>query len=315
MPGTSPPRVSFYYPLGSWAYHHKLQQLRHIVQMGFELDIYTLEEFGPMYYYLSYICATHLSHLDRINYFVTSQQSAKYATGCLSTHTRNQRFAHTLSVLQRSRIEIAAIHQLALALHALYVLLHRHGLVPHPRQNEKSCPQRRYELRMKPFQSIHYEFPMRNIKPKLADYETWARETALNDVQDNWSLLERSKSAVDQSRESWKELKCLGLYTKVGTAQKPGQTSLEKDWVQDVSASLRACIGTSLAINAVESAMKQKNSPKTHVGKGQKKNQTGKEGTQDSNLNIGISVPGIDDKGRFHPFWAVPTITASQNES
>ena len=39
------------FPLSSWAYLHKLQQLAWIVQMGFELDVYQTDELGGMYWY------------------------------------------------------------------------------------------------------------------------------------------------------------------------------------------------------------------------------------------------------------------------
>ena len=38
------------FPLSSWAYYHKLHQMEWIVQLGFELDIYQLDELGGMYW-------------------------------------------------------------------------------------------------------------------------------------------------------------------------------------------------------------------------------------------------------------------------
>ena len=40
------------FPLSSWAYYHKLQQMEWIVQMGFELDVYQIDELGGMYWYV-----------------------------------------------------------------------------------------------------------------------------------------------------------------------------------------------------------------------------------------------------------------------
>ncbi|OAX84148.1 hypothetical protein ACJ72_01475 [Emergomyces africanus] len=57
---------TYAYPLSSWTYHEKLRQLRLILQLGFELSIYSPEEMPKMYWYLSHICSTHLAHLDRI---------------------------------------------------------------------------------------------------------------------------------------------------------------------------------------------------------------------------------------------------------
>lgn len=286
--------------------------------MGFELDIYTREELGSMYYYLSYICATHIAHLDRTRYFVMQKQPNKYATGFLSPNARNRRFAHTMSVLQRWRTEVEAIHYLARALHSLYVLLDRHGLPADSRLNKKSPyynPQRRYELRMKPFQRIQYRLPMeRNCHgSQLAEYKTWSHEAGLNEMQDNWTLLDYSKSAVNQAREAWKKLKCSGMYAEPSTAQNPGQKSLEEDWAQDVNASLRACIGTSLAISAVGTAMKQKQYSQESNSNYQNGHTQGEAGAPE--LDIDVSIPGIDEKSRFHPFWAVPSMMTSQKQS
>ena len=38
------------FPLSSWAFYHKLQQMEWIVQLGFELDIYRVDELGGMYW-------------------------------------------------------------------------------------------------------------------------------------------------------------------------------------------------------------------------------------------------------------------------
>ena len=41
------------FPFSSWAYYHKLQQMEWIVQMGFELDVYQIDELGGMYWYVN----------------------------------------------------------------------------------------------------------------------------------------------------------------------------------------------------------------------------------------------------------------------
>ena len=38
------------FPLSSWAYYHKLRQMEWIIQMGFELDIYQVDELAGMYW-------------------------------------------------------------------------------------------------------------------------------------------------------------------------------------------------------------------------------------------------------------------------
>lgn len=42
------------FPLSSWAYYHKLKQLEWIVQMGYELEVYRIDELGGMYWYVDH---------------------------------------------------------------------------------------------------------------------------------------------------------------------------------------------------------------------------------------------------------------------
>ena len=39
------------FPLSSWAYYYKIRQMEWIVQMGFELDLYQVDELAGMYWY------------------------------------------------------------------------------------------------------------------------------------------------------------------------------------------------------------------------------------------------------------------------
>lgn len=42
----------FSYPLSSWAYDIKLQQMQWVLQLGFELEIYQPDELAGMYWYV-----------------------------------------------------------------------------------------------------------------------------------------------------------------------------------------------------------------------------------------------------------------------
>ena len=79
------------FPLSSWAYYYKLRQMEWIVQMGFELDIYQIDELAGMYWYavlkplhrpriraeavfhryLQHLASTRLQHIERIRTFST----------------------------------------------------------------------------------------------------------------------------------------------------------------------------------------------------------------------------------------------------
>ena len=51
------------FPLSSWAFYYKLRQMEWIVQMGFELDIYQVDELAGMYWYvvLKFLHKPHVS--------------------------------------------------------------------------------------------------------------------------------------------------------------------------------------------------------------------------------------------------------------
>ena len=69
-------------------------------------------------------------------------------------------------------MQIVAIDAFAIALHALYVLLSRHKLLPTAAGPQAySNDQFRYELRMKPFLQI--------TLPELVPYEEYSREATL----------------------------------------------------------------------------------------------------------------------------------------
>ena len=80
------------FPLSSWAFYHKLQQMEWIIQLGFELDIYRVDELGGMYWcvlchtvnypqliheqrYLQHLASTRIQHLERIRTFTNRRLS------------------------------------------------------------------------------------------------------------------------------------------------------------------------------------------------------------------------------------------------
>ena len=110
------------FPLSSWTYYHKLLQMEWIVQMGFELNIYELDELGGMYWYdalhmllmpltgagryLQYLASTRIQQLERIRTFVIHnlEQSSK---SCPTTK-QNVAFQRTLSYIDFAVLEASA---------------------------------------------------------------------------------------------------------------------------------------------------------------------------------------------------------------
>jgi hypothetical protein len=147
------------FPLSSWAYHQKLVQFRLILQMGFELSIYSPEELPGMYWYLSHICSTHLGHIDRIRTFtVAARKRDLMSTGDRSGNSSQKvsAFHRSFHALERLTTHIIAVDAFAIALHALYVVLARHKVLPSASSPQAYSTDRlRYEIRMNRLSPSH----------------------------------------------------------------------------------------------------------------------------------------------------------------
>ena len=312
-PGGPP---TFSYPLSSWAYHEKLRQLRSIIQLGFELAIYSPEEFPGMYWYLSHLCSTHITHLDRIRTFVTaasthhasapfSQPKSKHRSG-----ERKRAFKRTLDRLDRHTTHLVAIEALALALHALYVLLDRHGLLPKTRScHAYSTARLRYELRMKPFLPI--------LLPELVPFDIYEREAALRG-DSNAVVLSRALTSVAEARKAWEGVLSHGAFLppsphprrETAPSSTGDRSATEEDWLRDVKDSLRACIGASIAVGKVRQALStysdtRPSDSETAVDGGSDEEE---EGRGRGRIPFRVEIPEVGRKGRWHACWAVPQV-------
>lgn len=295
---------SFAYPLSSWTYHYKLQQIRQLLQLGFELSIYAPDEIPGIYWYLSHICQTHLAHLDRIAYFT---DRADHAQKTMSVSTRSDGADYAINheaavsksmiVLGRITAHLQATEAFAGALHALFVLLFRLRLIAKP-VRPYSSDEMRYELRMKPLLQL--------ALPEIVPYEDFKRESAADD-ESNEELLERAMNTISRARRLWEQVlsgkwqmdplskppKDLGVDTDIALS---GSTTIEGEWTKGIKDTLRACIGTSIALTAL------------------RKNTTanGKEGghTSGEGMGLGVEIPQTGQKGCWHDWWVVPKITA-----
>jgi hypothetical protein len=122
------------FPLSSWAYYHKLRQMEWIVQLGFELDIYQVDELAGMYWYvvpvntsrsrstdlmgflglryLQHLASTRLQHLDRIRVFTTRA----FALIVKPSPKQSSSFARSFSFLDLAMLEASAIQNFAVGL-------------------------------------------------------------------------------------------------------------------------------------------------------------------------------------------------------
>jgi hypothetical protein len=275
---------TFSYSLSSWVYHYKMMQLRGIVQMGFQLSVYAPHEYPGMYWYLSYLSSTHLSHLERISFFVSVDQQ--------KTKRQHEKVQKTLHQLYRNFTWLKATEALAKALHRLLVVVQRHGHLAQPRPSYSS-DHLRYELRMRPFQHLSIPEP---LPPDVAQ-----QACSLQELSDA-TVLEQALRLNQTAKKAWEEVlkenwnlqpvvtgKTPVTSTIGGTGDQAAVTVVEREWTKEVRNSIKACIGTGIAISALV--------------KGLQKNDAAK-GIRDMKINF----PQVGDRDRWHPAWAVPKV-------
>ncbi|KAE8151173.1 amino-acid N-acetyltransferase subunit Mak10 [Aspergillus avenaceus] len=286
--------ATYSYPLSSWAYHQKLNQFRLIIQLGFELSIYSPEELPGMYWYLSHICSTHLGHIDRIRTFIVA--TAKRNLTALAGKKREAVERHaslqnSLRLLERLTTQIVAVDAFAIALHALYVLLARHNILPTASSAQAYSSERlRYELRMKPFIPI--------TLPELVPYEEYRREAILEGDSDE-IVLERATKAISEARKAWEATLANGPFIRETQSQANPAPAIDEDWKKDIRNTMRACIGASIAIETVKKAL---------AARGSSKNAS-------TGVNLTVSIPEMGSKLRWHDWWIVPQVSQSQEPS
>ncbi|KZZ87759.1 Mak10 subunit, NatC N(alpha)-terminal acetyltransferase [Ascosphaera apis ARSEF 7405] len=306
-PGGIGGQLTYSFPLSSWVYHHKLRLMRQITQMGLELEVYAVEELAGVYYHLSQLCASHLTHIDRIRVCVMHQQR-KWQNAHKSRSSNNEvekrastEFSRTLTRLDRFSMELIAVDAFAIAMHALYVILDRFGLleplksVPRARKTtgtkrQYSNAALKYELRMKPFLPITI--------PEVMPFDAFMRGSTM-EGDSNESILARATCAISEAKRGLEKYIGHGMSLD---GEDNTSSAIYKDWVADSKDSLRACIGASLAINQINKAVDQ-------AAKRTSSSQTTKDLRQETSLPLQVAIPSVDDKARWHPWWAIPQIT------
>lgn len=259
-----------------------------ILQMGFELSIYAPEELPGIYWYLSHICSTHLSHLDRIRTFtVAARKRDLVSSGNLGENSAQKSPAYHRSFLHLERLttHIIAIDAFAIALHALYVLLARHQILPSASGPDAySSDKLRYELRMKPFIPISL--------PELVPYEEYQREATLEGDTDA-TILDRASKAITEARKAWEATLANGSFIEdISSPTKAPSITIEEDWRRDIKDTMRACIGASIAIETMKKTLLGDSPP-----------------SEKNPLNLQVMIPEIGSKARWHDWWIVPQVS------
>lgn len=245
-----------------------------------------------MYWYLSHICSTHLGHIDRIRTFIAS--TAKRNLSSLigkKRHALEQQLAaqRSLRLLERLTTQIVAVDAFAISLHALYVLLVRHNILPTASSAQAySSEILRYELRMKPFLPVSL--------PELVPYEEFRREAVLEGDSDT-IVLDRATRAISEARKAWEATLAHGPFLPDSDGKVNKAPAIEEDWKRDIKDTMKACIGASIAIESVKKALAGRkdssDSPSTPIG-------------------LRVEIPGIGSKARWHDWWAVPQVSPAK---
>ncbi|KAI9716513.1 MAG: hypothetical protein M1812_005244 [Candelaria pacifica] len=231
----------FAYPLSSWAYNIKLQQMQWVLQTGFELEVYQSDELAGMYWYLQNLTQVRIQHLERIRGFVTRKFKKNK-----KDFRNKEAFIQALSFLNLSMLEATATQELADALTYLYTILTRLNLIPVP-PRPYSTDELRYELRLKPFLNI--------TLPELVPFEQFQALVNIPD-DNNAEVLELATQAIGRARKD---------YELLGKMDAKTSRSLlcEEDWKKNVKDTTRACIATSIAISTIRKIIESPSGPAT----------------------------------------------------
>jgi N-alpha-acetyltransferase 35, NatC auxiliary subunit len=265
------PEPIYSFPLSSWAYFYKLCQMEWIVQVGFELEVYQLDELAGMYWYLQHITQTRIRHTERIRGFTMRRFTASGQVRSVPSQ-KDLGFGRALSYINYSMLEATATQGFADALSCLYTVLNRRKLISTP-PRPYSDDALRYELRMKPFLPIGL--------PEFIPYDQF--QVAVSQSGElTADLLNFAVEAVARARKDFELLNKLDG----STARCLGS---EEAWKKRVKDCLRACISASISISMVKKALERADA-------------SGKE------VDIKVEIPPVGEG--YHDWWIVPKVVA-----
>lgn len=256
------------YPLSSWAYYYKLQQMEWQIQMGFELEVYQQNELAQMYWYLQYLSKTRIRHLERIKGFVVRRYSATRNAPSI-TNEQKQEYANALTFLTFATNEATATYHLADALSCLFTILSRVKLLSPP-SRPYSDDNMRFEVRMKPFMSIG--LPELIPLETLTTLVTQPSETTLD-------ILAFASDAVASAKKRFEGLSKL-------TAKESFSQGCHDSWSKNIKDCMKACIFTGISVAAVRKVVEKAGKGEVH--------------------GVKVEIP-VAGKG-YHDWWVVPKI-------
>lgn len=278
-----------FYPLAAWVYHHKLQAMQVVVQMGFELEIYRPPEIAPSYALLALFAETHLEHCSTIISVLEGRLAASSNRPRPLPADAQREILSSIGFLQVLASQSRARMALASALADLFSLLQLLGLLlrtPADVASNHSSDALRHELRLKPFLPIGT--PVLPSHTQLAA-STTARppRTKLADVRSAADLkLRTARTALMALR---------GIDPSIARVK-----GVEQGWRDEIQGLLLVCVEVGLALSALADAWTAVEGARTFG------DLADAEVTQQVRARVKVDIP--PQEGRRNPWWIVPKI-------
>jgi len=295
QPISYPPgaELTYSFCLSSWTYHYKLLILEMIILMGFELSVYDPREFACMYWFLAHLCNIHLAHLERISFFASQRNTASTRKDRMAGKATKdaEELDETLRQLYRSFRRLKTIEAFAKALHGLHTVIDRHGQSGKTKMYYTAA-ELRYELRMRPFLQLSLPEPL-----TFEEFSQLSDLSHITDVQ----ILENAAKHCSEAKRGWEEMlkdtwnarqlvdneMTNSSYDNSQKPDSPHGTAIEREWRKDMQCSMKASIAASIAISSL-------------------KRMLAAEDFQTTPRRLGIRIPDVGDRERWHAWWAVP---------
>ncbi|KAF1952010.1 amino-acid N-acetyltransferas-like protein subunit Mak10 [Byssothecium circinans] len=273
-------------PLSTWVYTKKLWMIEKILLLGFEQDIYLPDEFAAMYHFLSLLSAKRAkllhSCLDHGTRRIAPLLQARNFDDATDTEGN-------IAFIDAEFHLASAIAAFARALQRFYTVLLYLGVLPVPK---RSCAREelRYELRMKPFLSLHpVEVPpFEEFRDKVLPYGAYdspspSLVTELRNPESGvWKDID---AALKEAREGFARVKKYGA-----RACRAG--GVEEAWEMEVKGLLASCVSLGLGVAGVRVAVEGV------------REEVGVEGLREA-LGIKVEIPAAGEGGRYSEGWVV----------
>ena len=229
---------SYELPLSSWAYHYKLRQMQWIVQLGFELNIYHMDEWPGMYHYLQELADYQHKHIGRIFGFLDH----RLAVADPQDQQKTEAIEHSISFLAVAGEEASATASLSESLASLYKALSLLSLLPKPPPRPYGSTELRRALRLRPFMPLCLpaiespEAPFTSVERLANSLQPPAVYNKLATEQKKaLTLLDHADQLGREARKAWEKV-------SKASAESAACIGSEDQWRRGVKQIIRAAV-------------------------------------------------------------------------